>query len=335
MKREPSLIVILFIAILIGCQKGDPGPTGPAGADGATGATGPTGPAGADPSQAYINGAFAGTVTGTKKDGTALNEAFNYTYSYGLEAFEPSSTSTLNLHRTNKYGDNSSELSLALLITNKGLANQSTALISDSDLNYFSFLKETSPGNLYTLDGHLLLNDFTVVFPIDTLKKSTYPLDFTFNYHVSPGSPASCDVSFHYLTENSAPYYGFSTTNGSIAYFNHPTNGGAFYKIVDAAGNSSNTSATYDGLTLSQDANYNLVFFKGTQDLSFTMLKKADTYSITNYKYDVSAATLSFNFTMKMGGYPFPNATRHPLTITGTFTGKVYNSITNGRVGSN
>lgn len=50
MKRELSLIIVLFVLVLIGCQKGDPGPIGPAGADGVAGAIGSIGPAGADPS---------------------------------------------------------------------------------------------------------------------------------------------------------------------------------------------------------------------------------------------------------------------------------------------
>src|SRR6478609_5514518 len=131
MKREPSLIVILFIAILIGCQKGDPGPTGPAGADGATGAVGDTGPAGPDAYQKYINGAFAGTVTGTKKDGSPLKESFNYQYATAVEGLTQSPPALLNLFREENYGSNLGSLSMSLKVLNKGLSNQNVSLNGD------------------------------------------------------------------------------------------------------------------------------------------------------------------------------------------------------------
>ena len=66
MKKRLSLILIAFTLLLIGCQKGDPGPAGATALDA---------------NQQYINGAFTGTVIGTKKDGSPLKEAFNYQYS--------------------------------------------------------------------------------------------------------------------------------------------------------------------------------------------------------------------------------------------------------------
>jgi len=336
MKRELSLTLILFISILIGCQKGDPGPAGPTGAAGATGATGATGPVGPDANQKYINGAFTGTVTGTKKDGSPLKESFNYQYATGVEGYTKSSPSTLYLYRTENYGNNLGSLSMSLTALNKGLSNQNIVFTKDAYTTSLSFVKETSSTSLYEVNGRLLLLDFDVVIPIDTLKKSTYPLNFDFYYGIQPGSSPYWGLNMaSSLNENGKYYYGFSTTDGLVVFFSEPYYGGAFYKIVDAAGNASFTSATYGGLTLKNNANNNLVFYNGTQDLSLTAHMKADTYSITNYKYDTSTAMLSFNFTMRMGGYPFPNTTRHPLTVTGTFTGKVYDSITNGRVGSN
>ena len=225
---------------------------------------------------------------------------------------------------------------MSLTAINKGLGNQSVILTKDAYFNSFSFAKETSSTSLYEVNGRLLLLDFDVVIPIDTLKKSIYPLNFDFYYGIQPGSSPYWGLNgASSLSENGHYYYGYSTTDGSVVFFSEPYSGGAFYKIVDAAGNASFTSTTYGGLTLKNNANGKLVFYNGTQDLSLTVHMKADTYSITNYKYDTSTATLSFNFTMRMGGYPFPNTTGHPLTVTGTFSGKVYDSITNGRVGSN
>jgi hypothetical protein len=310
MKRELSLTLIVFILFLMGCQKGDPGPAG---------ATGP------DANEKYINGAFTGTITGTKKDGSPLKESFNYQYaSNGVEGYTKSSPSTMYLYRAESYGDNLRYLSMSLTALNKGLSNQSIVLTHDNYYNTsFSFAKETSSTNIYEVNGRLLLADFDVVIPIDTLKKSTYPLNFDFYYGIAPGSSPYWGLNLgSSFNENGQSYYGFSTTDGSVVFFNQPYSGGSFYKIVDAAGNASFTSTTYGGLTLRNNAKGNLVFYSGTQDLSLTVPMKADTYSITNYKYDTSTAMLSFNFTMRMGGYPFPNTTRHPLTITGTLQAK-------------
>jgi hypothetical protein len=327
MNGKLSLVLMAFILLLFGCQKGDVGPAGPAGATGATGA------AGADANQKNINGAFAGTITGKKKDGSALKETFNYTYAYQAEGYTQSST--LDLYRYDEK-NNIGYMTMSLIVKNKGLSNQSVILNKDNDYNTFRFAKETSTTSLYEINGELILSDFNVVIPIDTLKKSTYPLDFTFSYPMYSDGTSYAKVNFTSLYENNQNYFGFPTVDGATVYFGNPNNTtGSFYKIVDAAGNVSSTSSIYGGLSLDYNINNDFIFYGGGKDISLTVPMKADTYSITNYKYDTSTATLSFNYTMRMGGYPFPNSTRHPLTITGTFTGKVYDSITYGRIGTN
>jgi len=251
-----------------------------------------------------------------------------------VEGLTQSPPALLNLFREENYGSNLGSLSMSLKVLNKGLSNQNVSLNGDGYVNTFSFAKETSPTTLYEVNGRMILADFNVVFPIDTLKKSTYPILFNFYFNVFSGA-AYWGINTIYLNENGNYCSGFLTADGSTVFFLQPYYGGSFYKIVDPAGTASYTSATYGGLTLKNDTNGNLVFYNGTQNLSVSAQLKADTYSITNYKYDTSTSLLSFDFNMRMGGYPFPNTTGHPLKITGTFTGKVYDSVINGRVGSN
>jgi len=285
MKGKLSLVLLAFILFLFGCQKGD---------------VGPSGPAGPDANQKYINGAFAGTVTGIKRDGSPLKENFNYQYANGVEGYTKSSPPTLYLYRAENYGNNLSILSMSLKALDKGSSNQNILLSADNS-TYFSFSKETSSTSLYSVSSRFIPMGFNVVIPIDTLKKSTYPLDFSFNYFVNGGSAFWGVNNYSSLIENGQYHYGFSTVDGATVYFSEPNSTGSFYKIVDAAGNTSNTSSIYGGLTLKFDANNNFIFYSGATNLSLTVPMKADTYSITNYKYDTSTATLSFNYTMRLG----------------------------------
>src|SRR5690242_6806216 len=113
----------LAVMLISGCtKKGDPGPIGPAGADGAAGSAGATGATGATGPDAYaqfINGSLSGTITGTKADGTPLNETFNYTYAGPPEGY--SSTNLLTLRRSLTYLGTDNML-LTLVALNKGTA---------------------------------------------------------------------------------------------------------------------------------------------------------------------------------------------------------------------
>lgn len=67
-----SVGVFLTALMFIGCKKGETGPAG---------AAGPAGPQG--PVLTLNNGGFvSGNLTGTRRDGTPINEPFNYTYYY-------------------------------------------------------------------------------------------------------------------------------------------------------------------------------------------------------------------------------------------------------------
>jgi hypothetical protein len=314
-----TTFIILLTIILTNCQKGDPGPTGAAGA---------TGVAGPDSYASYINGSFSGTVIGTKKDGTTLNETFNYTYSKGPEGYTTVAPYNLYLSRSDAYSG-SNFMRLVLLALNKGQANQTIAIQKNLYYdNYFHYSKE-SGNELFVLDAPMIFLPYDVVIPVDP-SNTNYPFTFTFYYY------GSGDYNFNsnFISENNNQYIGMYTKSGEVVYYNYP-NPGTFYKIVDAAGNVSTSSSTYGGLVLNStsDGHY---YFKDQagNDLSKKVTMPADTYSITNYTYDATKSNLSFNFIINLSGYPFPNTTTNPLKITGTFTGKVYDKISNGIIKS-
>jgi hypothetical protein len=97
------LYSICVMAVLASCQ-GDPGPDGKDGKDGVSGAKGGDGTDGADGNDGSNGGDgnngndgapgadavakvghFSGTITGTRNDGTLINETFNYEYAFGTE----------------------------------------------------------------------------------------------------------------------------------------------------------------------------------------------------------------------------------------------------------
>lgn len=95
-----SAVVLIATLALTSCKKEKTGPQGPAG---------PAGPQGS-PGIAYTtNGFIKGTVTGTRMDGTPINESFNYTgyfgnspgtvdslnYGYGFQFFMARSTNDI------------------------------------------------------------------------------------------------------------------------------------------------------------------------------------------------------------------------------------------------
>src|SRR5579872_5955009 len=107
MKNIISSVAILASALLFNCQgkTGDPGPigaTGAAGANGAAGTAGATGATGPDALAPFVNGAFSGTITGTRADGvTPINETFSYTYDPGYYSLNGSAgqVQTITLFR--------------------------------------------------------------------------------------------------------------------------------------------------------------------------------------------------------------------------------------------
>jgi hypothetical protein len=108
--KKLRLTIYLFTvcALLAACSgdDGDPGPQGQSGAQGAKGEKGDRGAKGDNGDQGedgtdttgeyFKQGSFEGTITGTRRDGTVINETFNYEYRLGdLESF----TNTLYLER--------------------------------------------------------------------------------------------------------------------------------------------------------------------------------------------------------------------------------------------
>jgi hypothetical protein len=319
------MLMATIIALLLGCQgkQGDPGPTGA------------TGPAGTDLTSTSVNGSFSGTITGTRKDGMALNENFSFTYAPNTEGFSATvgGIQSLNLYRYGTLFGAGSYLNFNLLVSNKGATNQTITLDPTINRNAFSFTKTLTSNQalVVKMDQGLILKDYYVLHPVDPAN-TVYPFSFTYYF----GDNSYAYVYNSYLNINGNTAYGFPTKNGEVVYY-YPNyvNGtyGSFAQIVSADGTVSKTSATYGSLKLDyySSTDYSGYIFRDANgnNLSKTAAVPADTYTITNFTYDKTSGNLSFDFTLNYGGYPKPNSTGNPLTVTGKFTGKVFDSIVN------
>jgi|GEM_PF-1588535 len=111
-----NVMLLVCVGVLAGCQPGKdgaPGPQGPAGAKGAPGAIGQDG------EQMVKSGSITGTVTGSRADGTPINETIDFQY------FPPSTESTfernsdrIRLHVFRSDSSQSSSLSLSFEVNN-------------------------------------------------------------------------------------------------------------------------------------------------------------------------------------------------------------------------
>ncbi|MBI3520210.1 MAG: hypothetical protein HY062_12760 [Bacteroidetes bacterium] len=120
--------IVASVFLLASCKKGDDGPAGNNGANGANGVVAMS-----------TDGFIKGNVSGTRQDGTAFNEAFNYQNYWGGPSGTLDSVTVANYKfsisrgGTDMLGDNSAMLSVTT--TSK---NASTGSIT---LSNFSFTK--------------------------------------------------------------------------------------------------------------------------------------------------------------------------------------------------
>jgi hypothetical protein len=328
MKNIIPSLVILVSAMLFNCQgkTGDPGPIGAPGAAGSNGANGANGAAGPDATAPYVNGALSGNITGTRADGTTpINETFSYTYDPGYYTLSANvgQVQTVSLLRYQSLLSTANSFLLPLILNGSGqyfdsLGNSSFSL---------SYTKALAGNQLFKLSVQPVLTKQVVILPVDPANTS-YQFDFSFIF----GGP---NVNYIQPMYDNNGHTGFNTKLGEQVFFDSPYAGGAFVKIIDAQGVTSTTSATYGNLILNQSTAPNGFFFTlGGNDLSKTVTLPADKYTITGYSYDTTTSDMKFDYTINIGGYPKPNSTRHPMTITGSFTGKV-SQIVNGAIKGN
>lgn len=326
----------IFSSFLIACE-GDPGPEGP---QGLPGEQGPEGPGAVYEKRGY----FSGTVSGTRRDGTSFSEGFNYEYaSTSGELFSTSQATgetLLTVRRQHSTNHANGYISLQFKVLNKGTSSESLVLNGSpsqySTVAYFSFIKELSPTSLFSVTAYSGIQSLTFRRIIGNVENEQYKF--------AEDEAGRIQTNYFYDESTGLSYYYLFTEDGKKIYYEdnnrrvHPNFGyyyGAFYKIVSADGSESTTSSLYSNLHFSYGANGTTLRDASTgEELLEVIYVPEDEYELTNYSYDAATGMMSFSFTITIGGDGRYNTTKHPLTITGSFSsgGKIYSSIT-GRNG--
>jgi hypothetical protein len=198
-KHSTLLLAVIASLALVSCE-GDQGPTGPQGPAGAKGDAGPTGATGAQGDPALKKtGSISGTIKGTRQDGVAFNESFNYEYAEEpIEGFDGQNTSFW-LERYSEPNYNSAYAEIRLRVQDKGLQTENIY----ADYLYFYFYKELSVNKAFTFS----LGSNKIQISNYKYDASTGKLTFDFTYvgtDNSSGNEATITGSF---TTGSGKFY--------------------------------------------------------------------------------------------------------------------------------
>ncbi|MCZ8215270.1 MAG: hypothetical protein O9262_03480, partial [Cyclobacteriaceae bacterium] len=293
MKYKHLIFYVLISAGLIfACQgeMGDPGPKGDQGLQGEKGDKGDAGEDGEDGEGFEKKGFFQGTASGTRRDGTPFNEAFNFEYGPTYEGINQSingSPPTFEVYRNNNPIDEGSYFYTVFNVINKGTANENLAWGQPGDYSYYGMLslaKEISPTTLFVLSARPRFEEITYTSPVDlALNNEVYK--FVLNQN------GQLWESVHDQTTNTFQYV-FKTIDGKIVFYEvtyenyddqHDYQYGNLIKVLNTDGTNA-SPAPYNQLRISL-SNIGQIIFRNLSgvDLSEEIIVPADTYQITNY----------------------------------------------------
>jgi hypothetical protein len=341
---------LISASLLVACQgdMGDPGPQGDQGLqgekgdkgdkgdDGEDGENGEDGEDGKDGKGFEKKGFFQGTVSGTRRDGTPFNEAFNFEYGPTYEGITQSvygAPPTFDVFRYEDPGSDLSSFYARFIVTNKGTANENLiwgATGEYSDNGQFTLNKELSPSTLFVLSARPIFEQRTYTLPINTtLNNSTYKFVLNQNGRLY-------DYFYDQATNSSRLI--FKTIEGKTVVFEDPYGNydqelnysyGNLIEVLNANGTTASNSP-YNQLRISSTDDGQLIFRNlSGADLSQDIVVPADTYQITNYVRNAETGVVTFNVTYTIGTIGRYNSTTNPLTITAQFNsgGPVYGDI--------
>lgn len=327
--------LLISASMLLGCQGevGDPGPQGDKGIQGEKGDKGDTGEDGVGFEK---KGFFQGTVSGTRRDGTTFNEAFNFEYgptyegiTQGINGAPP----TFEVYRHYEPISEQSYFYAVFNVINKGTANENLIWGQTGDYSYhgqFSLTKEIAPTTLFMLNARPLFEEINYTSPVSfALNNEVYK--FVLNQDGKL-------YDFIFDQPTSTYQYVFKTIDGKIIFYEVTYENydeeqdyqyGNLIKVLNADGTSASL-APYNQLRISRKNNGTIIFrdMSGV-DLSEDIEVPADTYEITNYARNTETGIVTFNITYTIGTLGRYNTTTNPLTITAQFNsgGKVYGDI--------
>jgi hypothetical protein len=334
------LFALLAASLFTACsgEDGDPGVAGEAGAKGDPGDTGTQGVAGED--AAARNGYFSGTIRGTRRDGTAFEETFNYEYSFGdqvidsyeipLQRFETAAGAIADAVAT---ASGQTTVPLDKGYMKLWLFNDPKDGMTPGNLSLY-FTKGLSATQLFKLEAKPYQEDafYDRVIEISPEYNGIYNFD-----HNALGQVGY----FEYYDEKSenVTAYAFQTQSSNVyrTYVYSAETGVLDYVDVDGVQETSGALFDkYSAIKFVYNEELDMHVFVKTSDNSplyeYVDEVPADVFALTNFTQQ--SGVISFDFTLQISKYrgfmgsrsPLgpvfvhgQNTTGHDLTITGKF----------------
>jgi hypothetical protein len=330
---------LISASLLFACQgeDGEPGPQGEPGLQGEKGDKGDAGENGQDGEDGVgfeKKGFFQGTVSGTRRDGTAFNETFSFEYGPVFEGISESSRGGLpifEVYRTADFNDEFNYFYSEFRVTNKNLANESL-IVAQNEYNEnmtLNLAKEISPTTLFVLRARPKFISDTYLLAVNSSLNQTYKFIFNENGR---------QFNEEYNEETDENLYKFKTSDGKTVYYSSFSNYdatldysyGNVVRVINANGTTA-SNVPYNQLRFTRRNGSSDFVFRNTSgvDLSEEIEVPADTYEITNYLRNAQTGVVTFNVTYTIGTIGRYNTTTNPLTITAQFNsgGPVYGDI--------
>ncbi len=329
-KLKLSLFVLMASGLMLSCADDAAGPAGPQGEQGEQGLPGADGPEGAPGVGGYYKlGWLEGNVKGTRRDGTAFEEAFKFEYTGdNMTGFrEEEGKKYLGVYRGNS--DYSNYLSLRLYRD----SNNNFLPYYPSYAVEFRLKKELDANTLFMVDAEpYFLETESYITNISDEKNKLYNFRKSSNGKVyfttsSYNGPATADEGVYYFenTTNNHDLYYSRTTGALVGIYNNEAReyieeGDLFdlyNQIKYAYNNEAGGYVFYDVAS-------------GNSLHEVVPAIPADELTISNFTQDETSGVITFDYNIKISGKGLnssrTNSTHNDLTITGSFNsgGKVY-----------
>lgn len=264
-----------------------------------------------DPFANLINGRITASISGSRSDGSAIQESVSYLYSLTPDVFRDDVVNggyTLVANRSRSpIPSSTGTIVLGLHIDDVEAPDQ--VELSAGSITY---TKELSGEELFVIQASPNFTEFQLLYPLSEQENTPFQFEFIFT--------DEGETIVDYTEEG---WIGFTTTDGYRAYYTHPYLGtGELESVTDLAGNAISDPAILDRfspIVLSTSDSGALLFRNSAgDDLSALVTIPPDTSGISNYQYDKNTGRLKFDFTLTIGDGPGrTNSTGHALTING------------------
>lgn len=311
---------LLAGAIFFSCEgeEGEPGPKGDTGEQGLQGEQGPAGEDGQGLD--YIQTGFIkGTISGTRKDGTPIDEEFNFEYRRGAkEGFEiEDNFAELGFYR---YEDTSpSNYSRAYISLDIYNLDGNPTIAADNVM--LDLYKELDQNQLFQFSFDLRKDEQTISYYID-------PSNSTYSFRDG-------GRDYDYVTIDGTTYQDFQLNDGStVRYESYWTNYnnsegyyyGSFVKLTKLDGTVITSGTIYQNLEL-RDEDFDQ-FFESGVPLGSKITIPGDEMEVTDFVYNQEKGLVTFNFTITgYGGRDYGNSSDNDVEIAGSAEIEVYDQV--------